>query len=88
MGNKAINRQDPRYYAAKVLNNILGGDTLSSRLGSQVRDRLGLTYGIYSNFLAGKNSGTFLIEMQTSSVDTTKAIATTRNYCKIYIKKV
>lgn len=78
MGNKAINRQDPRYYAAKVLNHILGGDTLSSRLGSQVRDRLGLTYGIFSNFLAGKNSGTFLIEMQTSPEDTTKAIASTR----------
>ncbi|MEM6752313.1 MAG: pitrilysin family protein, partial [Cyanobacteria bacterium P01_C01_bin.38] len=78
MGNKAINRQDPRFYAAKVLNHILGGDTLSSRLGSQIRDRLGLTYGIYSNFLAGKNSGTFLIEMQTSPEDTTKAIASTR----------
>ncbi|MDY6902286.1 MAG: pitrilysin family protein, partial [Cyanobacteriota bacterium] len=78
MGSKAINRQDPRYYAAKVLNHILGGDTLSSRLGSQIRDRLGLTYGIYSNFLAGKNSGTFLIEMQTSPEDTTKAIASTR----------
>jgi len=78
MGNKAINRQDPRYYAAKILNHILGGDTLSSRLGSQLRDRLGLTYGIYSNFLAGKNSGTFLIEMQTSPEDTTKAIASTR----------
>ncbi len=78
MGNKAINRQDPRYYAAKILNHILGGDTLSSRLGSQVRDRLGLTYGIYSNFLASKNSGTFLIEMQTSPEDTNHAIASTR----------
>ncbi|MGB6300131.1 MAG: pitrilysin family protein [Rivularia sp. (in: cyanobacteria)] len=78
MGSKAIDRQDPRYYAAKVLNHILGGDTLSSRLGSQIRDRLGLTYGIYSNLLAGRNSGTFLIEMQTSPEDTTKAIASTR----------
>ncbi len=87
MGSKAINRQDPRYYAAKVLNQILGGDTLSSRLGSQVRDRLGLTYGIYSNFLAGKNSGTFLIEMQTSPEDTTKAIASTRQLLEDLHKK-
>ncbi|MEB3216297.1 MAG: pitrilysin family protein [Nostocales cyanobacterium 94392] len=78
IGNKAINRQDPRYYAAIILNNILGGDTISSRLGSQIRDRLGLTYGIYSNFLAGRNAGTFLIEMQTSPEHTTKAIASTR----------
>jgi zinc protease len=78
MGGAAINRQDPRYYSAFVLNQILGGDTLSSRLGAEVRDRQGLTYGIYSNFLAGKNSGTFLIEMQTSPEDVTKAIASTR----------
>jgi zinc protease len=78
MGSAAINRQDPRYYSALVLNQILGGDTLSSRLGAEVRDRQGLTYGIYSNFLAGKNSGTFLIEMQTSPEDVTKAIASTR----------
>jgi zinc protease len=78
MGNQGINRKDPRFYAALVLNQILGGDTLSSRLGSEVRDREGLTYGIYSNFLAGKNSGTFLIEMQTSPEDTRQAITRTR----------
>jgi zinc protease len=65
MGNKAINRQDPRFYAALVLNQVLGGDTLSSRLGTEIRDRLGLTYGIYSSFAAGKHQGTFLISMQT-----------------------
>ncbi|AFZ26441.1 putative Zn-dependent peptidase [Cylindrospermum stagnale PCC 7417] len=78
MGYAAINRQDPRFYAALVLNQILGGDTLSSRLGTEVRDRLGLTYGIYSSFQAGKNVGTFLIEMQTSPEDTSQAIASTR----------
>ncbi|MEA5596022.1 pitrilysin family protein [Rivularia sp. UHCC 0363] len=87
MGSKAINRQDPRYYAATILNHILGGDTISSRLGSQIRDRLGLTYGIYSNFLAGRNSGTFLIEMQTSPEDTVKAIASTRQLLEDMHKK-
>jgi zinc protease len=79
MGYIGINRQDPRFYAALILNQILGGDTLSSRLGAEVRDRLGLTYGIYSYFEAGKNIGTFLIEMQTSPEDANKAIASTRN---------
>ncbi|MBD2387745.1 M16 family metallopeptidase [Cylindrospermum sp. FACHB-282] len=78
MGYSGINRQDPRFYAALVLNQILGGDTLSSRLGTEVRDRLGLTYGIYSSFQAGKNVGTFLIEMQTSPEDASQAIASTR----------
>jgi zinc protease len=59
------------------LNQILGGDTLSSRLGTEVRDRQGLTYGIYSVFAAGINPGPFLISMQTSPQDAPKAIAST-----------
>jgi zinc protease len=82
MGYTAINRKDPRFYAALVLNQILGGDTLSSKLGAEVRDRQGLTYGIYSTFQAGRSFGTFLIEMQTSPEDASKAIASTRKLLK------
>lgn len=78
MGYTGINRYDPWFHAALVLNQILGGDTLSSRLGAEVRDRQGLSYGIYSYFHTGKNAGTFLIEMQTSPEDSSKAIASTR----------
>ncbi|BAZ67300.1 MAG: insulinase family protein [Pelatocladus maniniholoensis HA4357-MV3] len=78
MGNTGINRKDKRYYAALVLNQILGGDTLSSRLGAEIRDRQGLTYGIYSTFQVGQNIGIFLIEMQTAPEDTTRAINSTR----------
>jgi zinc protease len=77
MGNKAIDRKDPRYYSALVLNQILGGDTLSSRLGTEIRDRQGLTYGIYSSFAAGKKFGTFIISMQTAPEDAQKATQST-----------
>ncbi len=77
IGNRGINRQDSRYYAALVLNQILGGDTLSSRLGTEIRDRLGLTYGIYSSFQAGKQPGLFFIDMQTAPEDANKAISST-----------
>ncbi|WP_375468578.1 M16 family metallopeptidase [uncultured Nostoc sp.] len=77
IGYNGIARKDPRYYAALVLNQVLGGDTLSSRLGTEVRDRQGLTYGIYSGFAAGINPGPFLIQMQTAPGDTQKAIAST-----------
>jgi zinc protease len=77
LGNKAIDRKDPRYYSALVLNQILGGDTLSSRLGTEIRDRQGLTYGIYSSFAAGKRQGTFIISMQTSPEDAPKATQST-----------
>jgi zinc protease len=77
MGYNAIDRKDPRYYASLVMNQILGGDTLSSRLGTEIRDRQGLTYGIYSAFQAGIHPGPFLISMQTAPEDADRAITST-----------
>lgn len=79
MGYKGIDRKDPRYYSSLVLNQIVGGETLSSRLGTEIRDRLGLTYGIYSYFQAGRHPGPFIIRMQTAPEDAPRAIASTRN---------
>ncbi|MGL5921444.1 M16 family metallopeptidase [Chroococcidiopsis sp.] len=78
LGYRGIDRKDPRYYTSLVLNQILGGDTLSSRLGTEIRDRQGLTYGIYSAFQAGRHAGPFAIRMQTDPADAQKAIASTR----------
>jgi zinc protease len=77
LGYIGLSRKDPRYYAALVLNQVLGGDTLSSRLGTEIRDRQGLTYGIFSGFSAGQNPGPFLISMQTAPKDAQKAIDST-----------
>jgi zinc protease len=77
MGYSAINRTDPRFYAAQVMNQMLGGDTLASRLGTEIRDRQGLTYGIYSAFQAGGTPGPFVISMQTAPEDANRAIAST-----------
>lgn len=78
MGHSSISRADAKYYPAIVLNQVLGGDTLASRLGTEIRDRLGLTYGIYSYFQAGRPpEGAFIVQMQTSGKDTEKAIAAT-----------
>ncbi|MGH9902795.1 MAG: M16 family metallopeptidase, partial [Pyrinomonadaceae bacterium] len=53
MGSAAPLRRDAAdYYAALLANSALGESTLSSRLGLQVRDREGLTYGIGSRFRA------------------------------------
>ncbi len=47
-----LRRDAADYYAATLANSALGESTLSSRLGLQVRDREGLTYGIGSRFRA------------------------------------
>ncbi len=75
IGNPSIARRDRRFYAALVLNQILGGDPLSSRLGIILRERQGLTYSIYSHFQASKRSGCFYIRMQTAPESAGRAIA-------------
>jgi zinc protease len=45
-----LKRTDDDFYAARIANAALGQDTITSRLGQIVRDRAGLTYGIYSSF--------------------------------------
>lgn len=49
-----IDREDPDFFAAFVLNHILGGGGFESRLMQEVREKRGLTYGIYS-FLADRD---------------------------------
>ncbi len=44
----AFGRNDPDYYALQVLNYIFGGGGFGSRLMDEVREKRGLTYGIYS----------------------------------------
>lgn len=50
-GHAGIERDDPDFFAAFVLNQILGGGGFRSRLMGEVREKRGLTYGI-SSFLS------------------------------------
>ncbi|MSO76413.1 MAG: insulinase family protein [Alphaproteobacteria bacterium] len=45
-GQNGIKRDDPDWYAATVLNYVLGGGGFNSRLTHEVRERRGLAYGI------------------------------------------
>lgn len=45
-----VKRSADDFYAARIANAALGQDTITSRLGQVVRDKAGLTYGIYSTF--------------------------------------
>lgn len=45
-----INRKDKDYYAAYVMNFILGESGFGSRLMDVIREKRGLTYGVYSYF--------------------------------------
>ncbi len=43
-----IDFDHPDYFAAYILNHILGGGGFESRLMSEIREKRGLTYGVYS----------------------------------------
>ncbi|MCA1941026.1 MAG: insulinase family protein [Caenispirillum bisanense] len=47
-GHAGIARDDPDFYAAYVLNYILGGGGFASRLMEEVREERGLAYSVYS----------------------------------------
>ena len=47
-GQKGIKQSDPDFFAATLLNQILGGGSFESRLMTEVREKRGLTYRVYS----------------------------------------
>jgi zinc protease len=47
-GQRGLTRDDPDFYAAYVLNHILGGGTFTSRLYNEVREKRGLAYSVYT----------------------------------------
>lgn len=66
-GHIGIRRDNPDYYAVAVMNYILGGGGLTSRLMKTIREDMGLTYSIFSSFTSNKESGHFEIEVQTKN---------------------
>ncbi len=60
-----IDRQDPDWPALSLGNQILGGGAFGTRLMSEVREKRGLTYGVYSAFSPMQVRGPFMINLQT-----------------------
>ncbi|TFF41264.1 pitrilysin family protein [Pseudomonas sp. RIT623] len=60
-----IDRNDPDWPALSLGNQILGGGAFGTRLMSEVREKRGLTYGVYSVFSPMQVRGPFMINLQT-----------------------
>jgi len=57
LGTSGVLREDPDYYAASLLNTVLGGASFISRLWNVVREERGLAYSV----------GTFLVPLRHSA---------------------
>ena len=78
LGTLGISRHDPDYYTFYVLNQILGGSGLSSRLNEQIREKRGLAYGVYSYFAPLEGGGPFVVGMRTKTASTQEALSLIR----------
>lgn len=61
IGAKAYHAFDKKRTALYLLNNLLGGPGMNSRLNVALRERRGLVYGVESNLVSYTDSGVFSI---------------------------
>lgn len=81
-----IDRNDPDYAALMLGNQILGGGTFGTRLMSEVREKRGLTYGVYSGFTPMQARGPFLINLQTRAELSEGTLKLVQDILRDYLK--
>nr|WP_315426779.1 pitrilysin family protein [uncultured Albidiferax sp.] len=74
IGQRGYPRSDPDFFALLVGNHILGGGGFGSRLTSEVREKRGLSYSVYSGFGPGLHAGAFTIGLQTRPDQAAQAV--------------
>jgi predicted Zn-dependent peptidase len=74
MGNKAYSSHHPKKVGLLLLNNLLGGNGMSSRLNLEVREKYGIAYTVESNYTPLSDTGLFSIYFGTDVEKSDKAI--------------
>ncbi len=59
-GERGIERGDPDWYAAAVMNEILAGGGVTSRLSREIREKRGLAYGVAASVVPMRHAGVIL----------------------------
>ena len=69
-----MKREDPNFFAAHLLNHVLGGGTFSSRLYNEIREKRGLSYGVSSNLATFDHAAYLSASTSTRAENTQKAL--------------
>lgn len=85
LGQLGITHHDNHYFPLLVGNYMLGGGTLVSILSDELREKRGLTYGVYSQFAPMLGKGPFLISLSTQNSQAKTAIDLTRETVNTFI---
>ena len=78
-GHAGIAQDDPDFFAALVLNQVLGGGSFESRLMEEVREKRGLTYGVYSYLATRDLSQTYMGSVRSANDRIAEAIEVIRD---------
>lgn len=78
-GHEGIARDDPDYFAAHVLNHVLGGGGFESRLMDEVREQRGLTYGIGTSLVPKDHAALWLGSVASANETVAEAIGVVRD---------
>ncbi|MBN42584.1 MAG: peptidase M16 [Alphaproteobacteria bacterium] len=73
-GHRGLYRDDPDYYAAIVLNHLLGGGSFTSWLYNEVREKRGLAYSVLSYLLPLQNGALWMGHAGTENVAVSKSV--------------
>ncbi|MGN0220612.1 MAG: M16 family metallopeptidase, partial [Prevotella sp.] len=74
MGNRAYPVGHPHRIALYLLNNLLGGPGMSTRLNLALRERNGLVYSVDSSMLSYADTGTWCVYFGCDAHDTTRCM--------------
>ncbi|MEM6662004.1 MAG: pitrilysin family protein [Pseudomonadota bacterium] len=67
LGHAGIERDDPDFIPAYVMNYILGGGGFSSRLTEEVREKRGLAYSVYAYLSVYEEAALYMAGVQTAN---------------------
>ena len=85
MGQPGLRRDDPDFFPAFVGNYILGGGGFVSRLTTEVREKRGLSYSVYSYFNMGLHAGAFQIGLTTRPDQAAQALEVARTVVRDFV---
>jgi predicted Zn-dependent peptidase len=89
IGNIAYDLKDKRRLGMFLLNNILGGQGLNSRLNLSLREKNGLAYNVESSYIPYCDTGAFSIYFGTDNHNLEKSISVTFSELKkLRVKKL
>jgi zinc protease len=74
-----VPRDAPDFFAAYLMNHILGGGTFTSRLFDEVREKRGLAYGVDSSLVTHEYSSGLVISTATRSDRAAETLAVIRD---------